>query len=197
LDLEQHYQEPFAQVQCTLAYIFHVSSPGKNSIFNTNMSAPLIRDIQPSDNPLLANLIRDVLIEFEVPKEGSTYADKVLDTLYEHYSQPRAAFYVVELDGEIVGCGGVIQLDNYKGNICELQKMYFTKAARGKGIGSKILTLCLEKAKKLGFDQVYLETRSNMKVAQDLYLKYGFYHLDKPIGDTGHYVCPVWMLKDL
>jgi putative acetyltransferase len=36
-----------------------------------------------------------------------------------------------------------------------------------------------------------------MNAAQALYKKNGFISLDKPVGNTGHYSCNVWMLKDL
>jgi putative acetyltransferase len=36
-----------------------------------------------------------------------------------------------------------------------------------------------------------------MEAAQKLYNKVGFEYLDKPLGNTGHTSCPVWMLKKL
>jgi len=36
-----------------------------------------------------------------------------------------------------------------------------------------------------------------MKDARKLYAKVGFQSLEKPIGDTGHYSCNVWMIKEL
>ena len=47
------------------------------------------------------------------------------------------------------------------------------------------------------FTKCYIETMPNMISAQKLYLKKGFEYIDKPIGNTGHTACPVWMLKDL
>ena len=46
-------------------------------------------------------------------------------------------------------------------------------------------------------DKCYIETMPNMISAQKLYLKKGFEYIDKPMGNTGHTACPVWMLKDL
>ena len=37
----------------------------------------------------------------------------------------------------------------------------------------------------------------NMKDAQNLYTKYDFSYIDRPLGNTGHTSCPVWMLKKL
>ena len=44
-----------------------------------------IREILPEDNPKIAKAIRVILIEYGVPKIGTAYADKILDTLFEAY----------------------------------------------------------------------------------------------------------------
>ena len=105
--------------------------------------------------------------------------------------------FVVEEDGKIIGGAGVSQLENSKENICELQKMYFMPEARGIGLGSKMMEMCLQKAKAFGFEKCYLETLPYMEEARKLYRKVGFKDLDAPMGDTGHYSCNLWMLKDL
>ena len=69
--------------------------------------------------------------------------------------------------------------------------------ARGRGIGSQMMQKCLEFAKNSGFAKCYLETMPYMDDARKLYRKVGFETIDKPMGDTGHYSCSVWMLKDL
>ena len=156
-----------------------------------------IREIQPEDNQKIAKVIRKILIEFGVPKVGTAYADKILDTLYEAYDTEKAIYYVVEKDGEIFGGAGIKQLDNFEGNVCELQKMYFLPETRGIGLGGKMMETCLQKAKEFGFEQCYLETLPYMEEARKLYRKVGFKDLDAPMGDTGHYSCNLWMLKDL
>lgn len=156
-----------------------------------------IREIQLKDNPKIAKVIRKILIEFGVPKVGTAYADKILDTLFEAYDTEKAIYYVIEKDGEIFGGAGIKQLDNYEGNVCELQKMYFLPEARGVGLGSKMMETCLQKAKEFGFEQCYLETLPYMEDARKLYRKVGFIDLDAPMGDTGHYSCNLWMLKEL
>lgn len=156
-----------------------------------------IREIQPEDNIKIALAIRTVLIEYGVPKVGTAYADKILDTLFETYNIKNAIYYIVERNGEILGGAGIKQLDNYVGNICELQKMYFLPEARGVGLGSQMMEICLKKAKEFGFEKCYLETLPYMEEARKLYRKVGFTDLEAPMGDTGHYSCNLWMLKDL
>lgn len=157
----------------------------------------IIRQITIEDNKHIAKVIRDVLIEFGVPKVGTAYADKALDQMYETYNTEKASYFIVEYDGKVLGGAGIKQLDNYDGNVCELQKMYFSPSLRGKGIGIRLMEICLNKAKEFGFEQCYLETMPYMTDAQKLYKKVGFKFIDKPLGDTGHYSCPVWMLKSL
>ncbi|MET6990342.1 GNAT family N-acetyltransferase [Sediminicola arcticus] len=161
------------------------------------MSTAIIREIQPQDNKQVASVIRQVLIDLGVPKVGTAYADKALDHMYENYNVPKASYFVVEENNKIIGCAGVAQLENYDGNVCELQKMYFTEEARGRALGAQMMNTCLIQAREFGFEKCYLETMPFMEDAQKLYKKTGFQYIDAPMGDTGHYSCPVWMLLEL
>ena len=161
------------------------------------MSTPIIRPILKKDNIQIASVIRNVLVSLGVPKVGTAYADKTLDALYEAYQKPRAVYFVIEFNNKILGGAGISQLDNSSQNICELQKMYFLPEARGKGLGKDLITRCLSKANDFKFEKCYLETMTYMEAAQSLYKKNGFEYIDGPMGDTGHYSCPVHMLKEL
>lgn len=157
----------------------------------------IIREIKPTDNAELAVVIRDVLTEMGAPKVGTAYADSATDSMFETYQKHKAAYFVVVYKNKVVGGAGFAQLDNTEENICELQKMYFSPVARGLGLGSELITKCLDKAKNTGFDSCYIETMPYMEAAQKLYKKNGFATLNKPMGDTGHYSCTVWMLKEM
>jgi putative acetyltransferase len=157
----------------------------------------VIREVTKADNAKIAQVIRDVLIEFGVPKVGTAYADASLDCMSETYSNNNSVYFVLENNGKIIGGAGIAPLDNFDGNICELQKMYFLPEARGLGLGIKMMHKCLDRAKSIGFEKCYLETLPYMKDATKLYTKVGFESLDKPMGNTGHYSCNVWMLKTL
>jgi putative acetyltransferase len=156
-----------------------------------------IRQIQKSDNEQIASVIRSVLIEHDVPKVGTAYADVSLDSMFETYSLPRSRYFVVENNGKIIGGAGISQLENESDTICELQKMYFLPESRGLGVGSEMMQQCLAFAQSVGFKKCYLETMPYMHAAQKLYLKFGFHYIDAPMGCTGHTSCPVWMLKEL
>jgi putative acetyltransferase len=161
------------------------------------MKPILIREIQKQDNLSLAAVIREVLLELEVPKVGTAYADPQLDCMFETYSKPRSVYFVVEKDGKILGGAGVSQLENEVASICELQKMYFLPEARGLGLGTQMIQKCMQSAWDFGFEKCYLETMPNMHAAQKLYKSVGFDYICAPLGNTGHVSCPVWMIKEL
>lgn len=156
-----------------------------------------IRPVQEADNEALAKTLREVLVEMGVPKVGTAYADVALDCMHATYAHPQMAYFVLT-DGErILGGAGVAPLEAHKGTVCELQKMYFLAEVRGMGMGAKMMETCLQQARDFGFDQIYLETMPNMLDAQKLYRKYNFAYLEAPMGNTGHFSCPVWMLRKL
>ena len=157
----------------------------------------VIRKIEQKDNAAVAEIVRSVMLELGAPKVGTAYADPNLDTMFETYQNPNAVYFVVEQEEKIIGGAGIQRLDNGEETICELQKMYFLPEARGLGAGSKMIALCLQKAKEFGFKKCYLETMPFMIDAQKLYKKSGFYNIGGPMGNTGHSYCSVWMLKDL
>jgi putative acetyltransferase len=75
--------------------------------------------------------------------------------------------------------------------------MYLHKTARGKGLGRLLINECLEKARQLGYKKIYLETMPELGKAVSVYEKFGFSYLTGPMGNTGHFGCDVWMIKEL
>ena len=157
----------------------------------------LIRLINESDNKPLAIILREVLIEMNIPKNGSAYEDPEIDNMYNSYNSTKSRYFVIEENDEILGGAGINPLRDADPDICELQKMYFHKSLRGRGIGDKMIEFCLDFAIKSNFKKCYIETMPNMINAQKLYLKKGFKYIDGPLGNTGHTACPVWMIKTL
>lgn len=162
------------------------------------MSNYTIRPIIKQDNAKIEAVIKQVLRDFNVPEKGTALADESLANLYAYYQKPRAVYFVIEDDNKnILGGAGIAQLEKCDLPVCELQKMYFLPIVRGKGLGTKMMQLCLQYAKKFLYEGCYLETMPYMKAAQKLYVRSGFKYLENAMGDTGHYSCPVYMFKDL
>ena len=156
-----------------------------------------IRLIQPEDDPEIGQLICSVLVEFDVPKVGTAYADPSLDCMFETYQKENTRYFILTDGQSIYGGGGIAPLENYLDSYCELQKMYFDKRVRGKGYGRNMMNLCLSFASSMGYSHCYLETMEYMEQAQKLYQQSGFDYIDGPLGDTGHHACGIQMLKTL
>jgi putative acetyltransferase len=149
----------------------------------------VIRPVQLLDNAAVALIIRTVMPEFGAGGKGFAINDPEVDNIYAAYSQPRTAYFVCEIDGKIIGAGGVAPLLDGDANTCELKKMYFLKEGRGMGLGRKMVERCLRAAKDIGFEYCYLETLNTMVDAMALYEKLGFGKIDGPCGNTGHFGC--------
>jgi len=155
------------------------------------------RPIHPDDNATVAHIIRTVMTEFGCVGEGYSINDPEVDDMAGAYAKTGSVFLVLEIEGEIVGCGGIAPLAGGDATTCELRKMYFLPEARGKGLGRKLLDLCLTKARQLGYEKCYLETVARMDKANRLYQQAGFQVLDTPLGDTGHCSCDAHYVKVL
>jgi putative acetyltransferase len=157
----------------------------------------IIREIESKDNLKIATVIRNVFEELDAPKVGTAYADPHLTSLFEVYQAENEIYFVVEMDGTILGGCGIGNLVEAEFKICELQKMYLAKEARGKGIAKELMQKCLSFANQVGYHKCYIETLPFMKDAQKLYVKSGFTYIEGPLGATGHNACDVFMIKDL
>ncbi|MBL8297736.1 MAG: N-acetyltransferase [Rhodanobacteraceae bacterium] len=162
-----------------------------------NAAAYTIRPINETDNPAIAAIIRAVMPEFGASGPGFAIHDAEVDTMAQAYAIPRAAYFVVERDGAVLGGGGVAALSGGDADTCELRKMYFLPALRGLGAGQTLIALCLATARDFGYRRCYLETLSGMDAAQALYLKNGFQRIAGPLGGTGHYSCDKYYLREL
>ncbi len=158
---------------------------------------PVIRPITKPDNPSVAAIIRQVMTEYETVGPGYSINDPEVDHMFEAYDPANSAFFVVEVNGQVQGCGGIGPLVGAPPSVCELKKMYFLPGLRGRGLGKQLLNRCLNAARALGYWQCYLETVVRMQEANRLYQKMGFRLLDQPLGNTGHNACEAYYLLDL
>ena len=156
-----------------------------------------IRTIEPGDNKALATIIRNSLEEFKANKPGTVYFDDTTDHLSDVFTIKGSIYFVAELDGEIIGGGGVFPTANLPEGTCELVKLYLSSKARGKGIGKLLMEKCIAAARELGYKKIYLETMPELTIAIPMYKKSGFTHLQAAQGSSGHSGCDVWMIKDL
>jgi putative acetyltransferase len=161
------------------------------------VSEIVIRRIEPADDRVVRQIIIEVMGELGATGEGFSDQDAELSSMSAAYDGADAAYLVAELDGEIVGGAGIGPLAGAEAGVCELRKMYLLPAARGLGLGRRMLEMCLQSARDLGYRKCYLETLAQMDSAQELYERFGFLPLEAPMGDTGHFGCNRWYAMSL
>jgi len=84
---------------------------------------------------------------------------------------------VAECDGAVVGCCALVTLAPGE---FELAKMTVSQAARGHGIGRKLLAFAIDHARTLGARRLYLESNTRAAAAIHLYEDLGFRHMPAP-----------------
>jgi putative acetyltransferase len=164
-----------------------------------------IRPIAPEDNAAVAHLVRTTLEEHQCTGPGFASSDPELDDLYSAYQTPpgqppmRAYWVIADDTGRIWGGGGFARLKGIRLDeaVCELQKVYFHPALRGKGFGRRLMELCIRHAAEARYRTMYLETVPQMESAVGLYRKLGFERLPTYLGDTGHRSCTIFMSRPL
>lgn len=96
--------------------------------------------------------------------------------------------FIAELDGEPVGCAALLPLSD---GGYELAKMTVSEAARGTGLGRKLMDVCIARARALQAPRLYLETNSGLAPALGLYRAVGF--VDLPARETAYARADVFM----
>ena len=155
------------------------------------------RTIEERDNIELAALIRRVFREFKIDKPGTVYFDPTTDELYRLFQKEGSVYWLAEEDGKIIGGCGIFPTPSLPDRCAELVKFYLDPDQRGKGIGRTLLEICFDSARKFGYRQIYLESMPELEKAISIYEKAGFRFIPGSLGNSGHFGCNIWMLKNL
>lgn len=156
-----------------------------------------IRLIEEKDNEAMARIIQSTLEEFGANQPGTVYYDQNIWCLSDILNDDESAYFVVEENNKIVGGGGIYPTHGLPEHTAELVKLYTIPEIRGKGYGKRLINICLDFAKQVGYKHVYLESMEELSMAVGLYERLGFKYLNTPMGESGHNYCKIWMLKDL
>lgn len=156
----------------------------------------IIQEIKKEDNAKVKEIIQDSLESLGLAVPGSAYFDSQLNDLYQYYNNLKHAnYWVVELDGEVVGGIGIAPFSE-QDKVCELQKLYLSPKVQGLGLSKKLMETALSFASK-HYEKCYLETMHELKTACILYEKFGFTLLQEPLPGSEHSAMDAWYLKDL
>ena len=156
-----------------------------------------IREIKQDDNFELALIIRNTLKEFKADKPGTVYYDASTDHLSDLFTVENSKYFVAKSGEKLLGGAGIFPTEGLPDDTLELVKMYLLPEARGIGLGKTLIEKCMDEAKNKGFKRMYLETMPELDKAVKAYERLGFRLLDKPLGNSGHHSCELWMSKEI
>ncbi|MEA5449911.1 GNAT family N-acetyltransferase [Leptolyngbya sp. CCNP1308] len=132
----------------------------------------LIRSWQSGDRAAAVAIIDEVLKEYCLTCEP-TDSDRDALEVEACYWETGGEFWVVEIDGVLVGTAGYRPTQRGEGAV-ELRKMYLLPQARGLGLGRYLLSTLESVIQQRGFTDIWLETASVLKEAVGLYEASGY-----------------------
>ena len=160
-------------------------------------SAVIFREVKKEDNVPLARMIRQVFKEHDAPQSGTVFSDPTTDDLFGLFRKTRSVLWVAELDGLPVGCCGIYPTEGLENKCAELVKYYLAESERGRGTGRQLMEKCIDSARDMAYQKLYLESMPHFSKAVRIYEKLGFRKLSGPLGNSGHTTCNIWMLLEL
>jgi putative acetyltransferase len=156
-----------------------------------------LRIIGEKDNKEIADLIRTVFREFRIDKPGTVYFDPTTDDLFGLFRKEGSVYWIADENGRMAGGCGIFPTPGLPEGYAELVKFYLLSEWRGRGIGRLLMEKCFDSAIRYGYRHLYLESLPELEKAVSMYLKSGFKYISHPLGNTGHFGCNIWMVKDL
>lgn len=112
--------------------------------------------------------------------EEATYARPWSEQIFrDELRQPGRAYLVAEVDGQIVGYGGVLLL----GEDAHITTVAVDEHHRGNRIGTRLMLRLVEAALRFGARHLTLEVRYSNSAAQSLYTRFGM----APVGVRKNY----------
>ena len=97
---------------------------------------------------------------------------QILGSFAANFDAAREDAWVSELNDQVVGSVFLMKSDDPE--LAKLRLLYVDPAARGLGIGSRLVQLCVERARELGYRQLTLWTNDVLVSARKIYQAAGF-----------------------
>ncbi|MET0648347.1 MAG: GNAT family N-acetyltransferase [Pyrinomonadaceae bacterium] len=157
--------------------------------------APNIRRASTEDAKLLADLGALTFVETfsqdNSPEDMAAYlaASFSVARLTEELTDPLAVFFVAEVDGSAAGYAKIHSGEASAGvegpRPVELVRLYVAQEWLGRGVGPALMRRCIDEAREMGFQTIWLGVWERNHRAQAFYRKWDFYEVGEHIFQLG------------
>lgn len=134
----------------------------------------IITKITPQDNTGLAHLLAETykeecLLKALQHKKGAEWAN-----LFETYRKKGFSYFVMKMESKIIGGAGFSPYLSNESHVCELEKICIQPDMHHLGFEKMLVDFCLKEAKRLGYDQCYVDTAKETLFPNEFFHKQGF-----------------------
>ena len=150
----------------------------------------LIREAAPGELAEIENLVKSAYQEFQSFMPEAIWK-KWMRNVSEALHAPGGIVLVAETGGKIAGAvtfypdAGQAHQGHWPAGAGAIRLLAVRPDSRGKGYGSLLTQACLDRARELKIDTVFLYTGTFMTAAQHLYEKLGFKRAPEFDGEHG------------
>jgi len=162
--LSPSQQASLIKAMNTIHGILQPADPGK--------SPYLLRPHQPGDMGWVVHR-HGVLYsqEYGYDERFEALTAHIVAEFIENYDAKRERCWIAERDGEIVGS---VFLVKKSATIAKLRLLLVEPAARGSGMGRRLVAECIRFARQAGYKKLMLWTQSELTAARKIYQQAGF-----------------------
>ncbi|HSC08621.1 MAG TPA: GNAT family N-acetyltransferase [Steroidobacteraceae bacterium] len=135
--------------------------------------SPAVRVVDaegPASQAVARELVREYATWLAIDLEYQDF-ERELATFPGDYTPPHGALLLAEAGAETAGC---VALRKLEPAVCEMKRLWVRERFQGCGIGRTLATAILERAIRLGYERMRLDTLPRMAAALALYRELGF-----------------------
>lgn len=157
--------------------------------------APHIRRASLADTTLLAELgartFAETFAAENAPEDMAAYtaASFSLERLTAELTDPLSIFFIAEVEGRAAGYAKMHPGEVAEGvagrKPVELVRLYVAQAWLGRGVGPALMQRCIDEAREIGFQTIWLGVWERNHRAQAFYRKWGFSEVGEHIFQLG------------